>query len=158
LYALPLQCSGDFTYGERTCCYHTGYETVWVLGTERNKSHLCQWTLWDRHIDKLLVAHLIRKFPNFYGNQSSLSCSQNSTTWPYPEPVNPIHILTSSFLHNHFSILPCKYSGWNSKCIHHFQTNFLHFIKALFLVKHVTNLTEFFQAPCPTYMAVTSYK
>jgi len=35
--------------------------------------------------EKLTVTQLIKKFPAFYGNQISLSLSQDHATGPYPE-------------------------------------------------------------------------
>jgi hypothetical protein len=44
-----------------------------------------QRTPWNRVLENLIVTQLVKKFATFYGTQSSLPCSQEPTTEPYPE-------------------------------------------------------------------------
>jgi hypothetical protein len=41
------------------------------------------------HLDKLIVAQVVKKFPTFYGSKALLLCLQEPATGPYLEPDGP---------------------------------------------------------------------
>jgi hypothetical protein len=44
-------------------------------------------TPWCRIFEKLIVIHIIKKYPSFMGTEGSLPCSQKPATGSYPEPA-----------------------------------------------------------------------
>jgi len=62
-------------------------------------------TPWSRVLEKLLVTQLVKKFATFMDPRGSLSCSQETTTCPYSEPMNPVHIFPPFFPKIHSNII-----------------------------------------------------
>jgi hypothetical protein len=61
------------------------------LGTQRGQDNSSvNWQNWDRVLlQKLIGAHLIRRFPDFIESEGSLPCSKMPSTGPYPERNEP---------------------------------------------------------------------
>ena len=66
-------------------------------------------TLWSRVLpEKLTVPHLVKKFPAFYGTQTSIHIQKSPPPVPIPCHTGPVHV-PSLVLKIHFNLLAPKF-------------------------------------------------
>ena len=78
------------------CCIWYKVTSTFIYGYERITNFQ---TLWGRFLlEKLIVLQLPKKFPAFYGTQSSLLFSKHPPRFPIPNPINTVHAFPILFL------------------------------------------------------------
>jgi hypothetical protein len=92
-------------------------------------SHIVQFSVRSTVLEKLLVPHLLKKFPTFGGTLESLSCLRQPTTCLIRSRIIPFYSLPSYFCQIRFSItLPSAL--WSSK-------SFVSFLLPLYNRAHI---------------------